>query len=247
MSDKLIGIPSYPLGENSFGVGKAYIEWASTFGNVTMLTLDEPIRENLDLIILPGGPDVAPSRYGRMESTYIGKPCPYREFFDTNILPLYMEKRVPIFGICRGFQSMVVMKGMSLTQHMYHKSNGHNRGERVHELYLLQHNIPQFIRNNMQLHKYSKKNKYEVNSIHHQGLYNKEVDHNAITVWAEHDNFVEAMCMNNYPGIGVQYHPEELMTDDLANVSLLWLLYKRYEKEGTVEEIVNINEVLTNG
>jgi len=60
------------------------------------------VRKDLDLLVLPGGPDVDPMRYLDQDddfSLWNGKPCVFKERFDKILLPQYIENRTPIFGI----------------------------------------------------------------------------------------------------------------------------------------------------
>jgi len=97
---KRIGIPGYRLGENSFGVGISYLEFISKFGKPVIIMpqdINEPPK--VDLLILPGGPDILPSTYGDSPSFRTGQPSVMLEHFDKNIFPQYLKRETPIFGI----------------------------------------------------------------------------------------------------------------------------------------------------
>ncbi len=99
---KNIGIVAYPI-DGGYGIPTSYLNFFSMFGHITMITHNEiKIRKDLDLLVLPGGPDVDPSRYlDSLDeiSLYIGKSCPFRERFDRVLLPEYIKHGTPIFGI----------------------------------------------------------------------------------------------------------------------------------------------------
>jgi hypothetical protein len=100
-----IGIPGWLVGPNSFGVTIPYIEFIREHldcSDLRILSPDSPIWTDLDLLILTGGPDVNPSRYGEPPGFYTDKPDLIREYFDVHVLPRYIEEHVPIFGVCRG-------------------------------------------------------------------------------------------------------------------------------------------------
>ena len=68
--------------------------------------------EDLDLLVLPGGPDVDATRYlGKKDKVSFAnqKPDPMREWFDLNMLPQYIESKIPIFGIKNGRSHSTVM------------------------------------------------------------------------------------------------------------------------------------------
>src|SRR5205809_101606 len=99
---KRIGIVAWTTGPNSFGTTLMYLDFFSQFGIVEMIMHNEVEPRDLDLLVLPGGPDVDPMRYLRADepfSLFNGKACPFKERFDHVLLPQYIERRTPIFGI----------------------------------------------------------------------------------------------------------------------------------------------------
>lgn len=99
MAKKKIGIPVYRLGPNSLGVTNPYLEFISNFGRPVLLHPEDPVRTDLDLLILPGGPDVDPNRYGATPEVFTQYPSVFLEWFDKIKLPKYIENGTPIFGI----------------------------------------------------------------------------------------------------------------------------------------------------
>lgn len=100
----VIGIVGHMLPNgNSVGVTFPYLKYFQGFGNVKIIVpTSKEIDPTLDLLVVPGGPDIDASRYLTPEdevSWFNQKPDPMREYFDTQILPSYIEKRTPIFGI----------------------------------------------------------------------------------------------------------------------------------------------------
>lgn len=214
MKESKIGIVGWKTSDNSFGATLPYMEFFSQFGNVEIISSTETEIRDIDLLVLPGGPDVDPSRYlgNNPLSYYMGKQCPFRERFDNVLLPKYINNRTPIFGICRGHQSLAVYFGGTLIQDMYHESNGHDRAELVHKVRV------KFVNDIFNLEN------QRVNSMHHQVV--DKVPSNAIVI-AEHteDNFIEGLAYIDYPAYTVQWHPEEIydelsikLISDLFNV-----------------------------
>lgn len=201
---KKIGILSWKIGENSFGVTLPYLTWLEMFGQVRILDYREPFDGTLDMLVLPGGPDVNPERYNQPPSRFTGKPCIYREYFDTHVLPQYVNSFMPIFGICRGHQTINVHFGGTLSQHMYHETSVKTRDELVHEI------------------KYgvdSKFYKIKVNSLHHQVVDKVGEGLKVIARYSEKEGKkdIEALIHKELPIASVQYHPEELYFNELAN------------------------------
>lgn len=223
---KKIGIVGHFVGPTTFGMPKTYVQFFSQFGEVVLITpYDQEIRE-LDLLILPGGPDVNPERYlrpGEDLNLYVGQPCMVRERFDRFLLPQYIEARTPIFGICRGHQTLYVEMGGRLIQDMDHESNNDDRRKLVHDVFVtdgarrLGLGLP--LRG------------FGINSIHHQAVEEESLPANA-TILARHtpktgkaqtDGLIEAVSyFPDYPAHTVQWHPEEI--GDAFSCQLIWHL-----------------------
>lgn len=225
---KRIGIVGWATGANSFGITMMYAAFFSKYGVVEIIMHNEmEARQGLDLLVLPGGPDVEVSRYldpNEPVSLFIGKPCPFKERFDRVLLPLYIAQRTPIFGICRGHQTLAVHFGGRLIQDMHesgvgHTSNGEDRTKLVHMTKVSRATAEQLIPG-------LPTNKFGTNSIHHQCI-----DHNALPQIGSPLAFktckngnetgtIEAMTyLPNYPAHTVQWHPEEI--EDIFSVYLI--------------------------
>ena len=99
MTKKKIGLPFWKTGDNSIGATLAYITFAEQFGEVIPLMTQHTIRTDLDLLILPGGPDISPMMYDEMPGYNTSKPDLQKDYFDKIYLPQYIGAKVPIFGI----------------------------------------------------------------------------------------------------------------------------------------------------
>lgn len=208
---KIIGLVSWKVGENSFGSTLAYIEYLNRFGFVQLITpwVYDP---NIDLLVLPGGPDINPSKYGEIPSLYTTKDCIYRDYFDTHLLPRYIEDGVPVFGICRGIQSLAVLYDGKLHQQIYnHEStDAEKRWEPAHLV-----NICDDLYRTTKLPV-----SYKVNSLHHQ-IIDEEYLSKDFKVIARYMKCplggVEAIASYTKLIAGVQWHPEEMAESDLLS------------------------------
>jgi len=196
----IIGIPGWLVGPNSFGVTTSYLEFIKNYFECTdlrILSPDSPIFSDLDVLLLTGGADINPERYGEMPSFDTDKSDLLKEYFDVHILPKYIEQKTKIFGICRGCQSIAVSFGGSLIQDMYHETNKQEDPySGVHFLHV--DNLPNL--------------KVKVNSRHHQSIRLPYKDSD-VCVLATHKDIrwhVEAIKIKGYPAYGVQFHPENL-------------------------------------
>ncbi|MGW2746340.1 gamma-glutamyl-gamma-aminobutyrate hydrolase family protein [Streptomyces sp. NPDC001450] len=92
-------------------------------GLAAMLPPDAPERaaeavERLDGLVIAGGPDVDPSRYGAERSPRTGPPAPERDAWELALIEAALAARVPVLGICRGMQLLNVALGGTLVQHL---------------------------------------------------------------------------------------------------------------------------------
>lgn len=204
---KHLGLVGWKTGENSFGATLPYLEFFRVYGAVDIIMPWSPFNPELDLLILPGGSDVNPARYEQLPGLFTTKPDLFKEHFDTNLLPTYIENGTPIFGICRGHQTLAVAFKGSLLQDMYHETSIKERGELVHSITIAANFVEAY---DIDI---PKKEGYKVNSLHHQSI---DLLPECLFAIAKHpdDETVEAMCHIERPIASVQYHPEEMYYRD---------------------------------
>lgn len=243
MTKKLIGIVAWSTGDNSFGVTKPYLEYWSQFGQLSMILPGEEIKKELDLLVLPGGLDLLSTRYEEVPSFYAGQANPHLEWFDKVMLPQYIEAKIPIFGICRGFQSLGVHFGCKMVQHIWwdHGYSSSSRSSEVHK------NLNALLPDNTNI-------KISINSLHHQGiLFNNtlpEVIQQLVVngkkvrnketkeLYFVGDNMLEAFKHQNLPIVAVQWHPEEIY-DTFTYNWVNWLLEQKSIYKQEAENILN--------
>ena len=243
---KKIGIVAN-FNNKKIGVPKSYVSLFNEFGNIVIINPLDPNKVRLDLLVLPGGTDINPSRYNAVPDINIGAVDPRLDYFDTVMLPEYLED-TPVFGICRGFQSLLVNFGYELCQsiHTQHPTNPDlNREKLVHHI-INPNSLPLIDSYGV------------VNSMHHQGVYwsdfneqrkeiigfgneivilaisidnekyTKESDHSTatqITSMIEKYSIIESFKLtNNLISVAaVQWHPEEI-SDDFSKYYIAELL-----------------------
>lgn len=92
-------------------------------GCALLLPPDGPERARavvgrLDALVVSGGPDVEPARYGAEPAPDCGPPNPERDEWELALTRAALELGVPLLGICRGMQILNVLLGGTLVQHM---------------------------------------------------------------------------------------------------------------------------------
>jgi len=156
-------------------------------------------------ILLTGGGDVAPSRYGAMPTAETQNVDPMRDAFEIRLIQAAIEADMPLLATCRGMQVLNVAMGGSLVQHVPHATGQeHDRVDRWREGV---HRVK--IEPDSHLAEAMGATEVEVNSIHHQAVDQAAPGTRAVA-WAD-DETVEAIEVPGSPHIvAVQWHPELL-------------------------------------
>ncbi|MEU0115158.1 gamma-glutamyl-gamma-aminobutyrate hydrolase family protein [Streptomyces bobili] len=92
-------------------------------GLAAMLPPDAPeqaasVVARLDGLVIAGGPDVEPGRYGAERDPRTGPPAPERDAWELALIEAALAAEVPLLGICRGMQLLNVALGGTLVQHL---------------------------------------------------------------------------------------------------------------------------------
>jgi putative glutamine amidotransferase len=79
-------------------------------------------------LLLSGGADIDPARYGQAQSGARGMEHD-RDELEAEAFAVAQRRGVPVLGLCRGFQAINVFKGGTLVQHVDgHAGNGWGHG-----------------------------------------------------------------------------------------------------------------------
>ncbi len=204
---KTIGIIGYRSEDGSvFGAGSNYLEFISRFGKPHIIFPDEQLAD-IDLLILPGGLDLAPQSFGNLPTFKTGNQDVFKQFFYEKRLSLYLDANVPIFGICLGFQMLAVYFESTMEQHLWKHPQSVARSVAGHTV----ETLPAAA-------KYAT-HPFEVNSHHHQGILlqglSPQLEPLALTKIDPYSDevLVEAFCHKTKPIMAVQWHPEEWFDD----------------------------------
>jgi putative glutamine amidotransferase len=76
------------------------------------------VLSRLDGLMLAGGVDVEPQRYGAQPHPSLQEARPDRDAFELALAQVTRELDTPVLGVCRGMQVMAVAAGGTLEQHL---------------------------------------------------------------------------------------------------------------------------------
>jgi putative glutamine amidotransferase len=175
------------------------------------MAIDEALA-GVDGLMLTGGGDVAPSRYGETAHATVEEAEPGRDEFEIALIAAARSRDLPILAICRGVQVLNVACGGTLVQDIPSQITGaltHSLPVPQHQSYELAHEV--WVDKDSLLAKLMRERMVdealEVNSRHHQAV--KAIARGFVVSATAPDGVIEAIedsaarfCL------GVQWHPE---------------------------------------
>lgn len=159
------------------------------------------VLDRLDGVVLCGGIDIAPARYGAVAARETNVPQPERDAFEMALIDRLLENNVPTLGVCRGVQSLNVALGGTLHQHLTAHPTDMVWTATPHMVDVTPGSKLASITGGTQL---------AVNSLHHQSV-DRIGRGVVVTGRASADGGVEAIEIEGAPNVlAVQWHPEVL-------------------------------------
>ena len=201
-----------------------YVRAVEAAGGIAIILPPQPdavdaLPRLVDGLLLSGGPDVDPSRYG---VDYVHPETygidPERDQFEIDLFDAALRANIPVLGICRGIQVINVALGGTLIQdvaseHPGARDIGHRQHERELEEWQVGHAVTAvssalpLIANTV----------LGVNSFHHQAI--RDIAPGIEPVARSPDGLIEAVWMPEAPHVfAVQWHPELMFEHDDAHL-----------------------------
>lgn len=174
------------------------------------------LLKRLDGVLLTGGGDVDPARFGEPRHATTADVSAARDALEIDLTRWAIERQVPLLAVCRGLQVLNVALGGSLHQdipsepgspldHSQVALQGKARSLTTHQVKVQEGSRLAGILGALEV---------DVNSFHHQAI--KRLGHGLADVaWAP-DSIIEGVELGNGAQfvVGVQWHPEELVGHD---------------------------------
>jgi gamma-glutamyl-gamma-aminobutyrate hydrolase PuuD len=185
---------------------KAYEEAARAGG---MEPVAVSVTEKLSLdgfsgLMLMGGSDVNPARYGATPQTETDAPDDERDQAELDIVHAAIQRDLPIFGICRGLQLLNIYHGGTLVQHLEalgrHDPEKDDHSGPAHAVRF----VP-----GTKLANIVSAPQWQVNSRHHQCVREMGAGLNIAACAAEDDTVEGIERTDKRFVVAVQWHPED--------------------------------------
>ena len=195
--DDLVARSSQP-GENALKYLSLVIEAGMTPVLLTPGT-GRGALARLDGLLLPGGPDIEPWRYGQEPGERTGPVVPELDELELDAFHDAHARGRPVLGICRGQQLLNVALGGTLHQHVDHPQWDDDPSTAAHEVR---------IEAGTHLHGVLGVDTALVNSGHHQAV--DAVAELLRPAAHSEDGCIEALEHVQLLVMSVQWHPEEM-------------------------------------
>jgi putative glutamine amidotransferase len=220
MTTALIGITTahmpHPDGLPMVAVQESYVRSVQNAGGIPLLiplglSIAEllVILQRIDGLLLTGGGDIDPARFGGQSHPSVHQVDPDRDEVEIGLVKEAIRLEKPFLGICRGIQvANVALGGDLFTDIASHLPNSLEHEQvpgRPWEY--LAHSIN--VEAGSRLAEILGGTQFEVNSLHHQAVSRLAGDFQA-SAYAP-DGVLEAFELPGHPfGVAVQWHPEWL-------------------------------------
>jgi len=211
-------------------VNLAYIQAVQDAGGIPLLLpphLTAPVQaalwERLDGLVLTGGGDIDPARFGQARHPKTDDVAPARDELELGLTRRALDEDVPLFAICRGIQVLNVALGGTLVQDLPSErpsSIAHSQREPRHE----STHAVKVMGEGTRLGRVLGSLEVSVNSMHHQAIDRLGFGLREVA-WSP-DGVIEGVELpgDDHFVLGVQWHPEELVGHDQAARNLFTAL-----------------------
>ena len=217
----VIGITSQPRPvENASGeldshlIGHTYTDSVIRAGGIPVSLIPVPgheipqLLDRIDALIMSGGGDVEPHRYGQERHEKVWKTNFDRDEFELALIHAAHERKMPVLAICRGVQVVNVAYGGTLIQDIPSAIGSKDHDVIGHAVY--DGHQPVTVSADSKIAKATGETEMMVNSIHHQAI-DRIADGFHPVAWAG-DGVIEGIQHEDdgWEFFGVQWHPEFL-------------------------------------
>jgi putative glutamine amidotransferase len=204
-----------------------YVEAVLRAGGQPVIVNDardpKALMARVDALILTGGPDVDPQRYGETAHASVYGVDRADDDFECALAEAAAVRSIPTLAICRGIQILNVARGGTLHQHIpddpgvpAHGQPGVAGGAHQHAVTLDKDSLVAEVMGDTTV---------TASCHHHQAI--ATLGDGLRVVGRAHDGIVEALELDGAFLLAVQWHPEDTADEDPAQQRLFDALVRR--------------------
>jgi gamma-glutamyl-gamma-aminobutyrate hydrolase PuuD len=181
-----------------------------------LISPGDQIPAAISCLVLMGGSDVNPARYGEAPDSRTEECDDARDALESALIEDALRRDLPVLAICRGIQILNVQHGGTLVQHLHttphHRVRTVDRGLPAHKVEIVPGTKLAGIAGNSLV--------WDVNSRHHQAIA-KPGEGLVVSAVDPEDGTIEAVERPDKRFvIGVQWHPENQSATDKRQAKL---------------------------
>ncbi|MHC9293373.1 gamma-glutamyl-gamma-aminobutyrate hydrolase family protein [Mycobacterium sp. LTG2003] len=209
-----------------------YFNGVNLAGGIALLLPPQPVDDEVadrvvdrvDGLVITGGPDVDPARYGQAPHPSTNEPAHDRDEWEFALLSGALRRGIPVLGVCRGAQVLNTALGGTLHQHLPDVigHTHHQKGDAIFGTSAVRTvagtKLAELIGESS-----------DAQCYHHQAI--DRLGDGLVVSARDADGVIEAVEL---PGdgfvLGVQWHPEERL-DDLRLFTAIVEAAKAYATE----------------
>ena len=211
----IIGVSSHIENHQKLTLSYHYVEAITAAGGIPIVLPNladrqavRQIVKQIDGLLLSGGADLDPTRFGEEPHPHLGEVMPTRDMFELELVRQYLATQKPLLAICRGCQVLNVALAGDLYQDIYAQISTpllqhRQHAPRSHASHYVE------VEPNSLLAQIVGEERFKVNSFHHQAV--RHVPSPLVVSARSSDGIMEAIESRMHPFVlGVQWHPEAM-------------------------------------
>jgi putative glutamine amidotransferase len=188
----------------------------------SMLTRARLVLSRVDALVMVGGADIDPARYGAPRHPETDGIDPRQDAFESSLLEAAITDGVPVLAICRGMQVLNVVRGGTLVQHLPEIPSIGAHRKVHHEVHLAEGSLVATAVGATDICGHS---------VHHQAV--DRVGEGLRITGRSPDGTIEAVELDHGWVVGTQWHPEDTAADDAHQSALFEALVAQARQRAT--------------
>ncbi len=219
-ADVIEQIPEAEPRQHEMALGMPYVRALERAGAVPIVlppvatALVPALMRSLDGLCLSGGPDLDPTAYGAVAHPELGPVEPSLDAFEVAVAAHADAAGLPLLGICRGCQTLNIVRGGTLVQHLPDVVDGSIAHRQTDPGWVTTHHVD--VTPGSRLAEALGRDALAVNSFHHQAV--ERLGAGLLAVAWSPDGAIEGVEGEGEDRLvlGVQWHAETLDEVDAA-------------------------------